>query len=144
MTSDGDALAQRVAEALYPRDVVANDLRMQIEEVREGYGRISMAVTGMMLNGLNVAHGGYIFTLADTAFAYACNSRNQATVAQHAQISFISPAQAGETLTAEAKELSQTGRSGLYDVTVHAGDGRLVAAFRGASRAVKGETAPGV
>ena len=144
MTTTADDLAARVAEALFPRDVVANDLNMRIEDIGEGRARISMLVTPKMMNGLNVAHGGYIFTLADTAFAYACNSRNQATVAQHAQISFISPVQVGETLTAEATELSQSGRNGLYDVLVKGGDGRTVAAFRGASRSVKGPTAPGL
>ena len=140
--TERDAFAAKVAAALYPRDVTSQKLGMKIEAVGMGRARISMPVAEDMLNGHNVAHGGYIFTLADTAFAYACNSANQVTLAQHAQITFVSPGQAGETLIAEAVEITKTGRSGLYDVTVKAGDGRLVAAFRGASRTLKGYTDP--
>ncbi|MGZ0186592.1 MAG: hydroxyphenylacetyl-CoA thioesterase PaaI [Alphaproteobacteria bacterium] len=141
-TADRDAFAAKVAAALYPRDMTAQKLGMKIEAIRMGWCQISMPVTDDMLNGHGVAHGGYIFTLADTAFAYACNGDNNATLAQHAQITFVAPGQAGETLIAEAQELSKTGRSGLYDVEVRGADGRLVAAFRGASRTIKGQTDP--
>lgn len=145
MTGDAaarDAFARKVADALYARDVTAQKLGMTIEDVGMGRCRLEMKVASDMVNGHDVAHGGYIFTLADTAFAYACNGRNQVTLAQHAQITFISPGRAGETLVADARELSRTGRSGLYDITVTGDDGRLVAAFRGASRSISGQTDP--
>lgn len=137
-----DAFAAKVAAVLYPRDVTAQKLGMTIEAVGMGWCRLTMPVGETMVNGHGVAHGGYIFTLADTAFAYASNGENTVTLAQHAQITFVSPGKAGEVLTAEARELSKTGRSGLYDVDVRGEDGRLVAAFRGASRSIKGQTDP--
>ena len=140
--SERDAFAARVAAALYPRDVTAQRLGMTIEAAGMGWCRLTMPVAPEMLNGHGVAHGGYIFTLADTAFAYACNGDNRVTLAQHAQITFVSPGQAGELLIAEARELSKSGRSGLYDVEVRGAGARLVAAFRGASRTVGGQTDP--
>ena len=144
MSEERDAFAAKVAEKLYARDTTAQRLGMSLDAVTMGAATLSMTVTEDMLNGHGVAHGGYIFTLADTAFAYACNGENVATLAQHCQITFIAPGQPGERLTATATELSKTGRSGLYDVEVHGGDGRLVAAFRGASRAVSGATEEGL
>jgi acyl-CoA thioesterase len=91
-----------------------------------------------MLNGHRSAHGGMVFALADTAFAYACNSRNETTVAQSATIAFLAPAAEGDVLTAEAREVSRAGRSGVYHVSVKASDGRAVAEFTGISRAVGG------
>jgi acyl-CoA thioesterase len=90
-------------------------------------------------NGHNICHGGVIFTLADTAFAFACNSRNQNTVAQNNMITFIAPGQIGDVLTASAREVSLTGRSGIYDVRVVNQDGTLIAEMRGLSRAIKGQ-----
>jgi acyl-CoA thioesterase len=139
-----DAFAGKVAAVLYSQDITAQKLSMKIEAIRMGWCQISMRVSEDMLNGHGVAHGGYIFTLADTAFAYACNGGNNATLAQHAQITFVAPGRADEILIAEAQELSKTGRSGLYDVEVRGADGRLVAAFRGASRTIKGQTDPGL
>jgi acyl-CoA thioesterase len=98
-----------------------------------------MLVRPDMLNGHRIAHGGMIFALADTAFAYACNSRNVSTVAQQASIVFLAPAHEGERLSAEAKEQSLAGRSGVYAVTVRNGKGDTVAVFQGLSRAVGGE-----
>jgi len=144
MSEERDAFAAKVAEKLYARDTTAQRLGVSLDAVTMGAATLSMTVTEDMLNGHGVAHGGYIFTLADTAFAYACNGENVATLAQHCQITFIAPGQPGERLTATATELSKTGRSGLYDVEVHGGDGRLVAAFRGASRTVSGATEEGL
>jgi len=144
MSKERDAFAAKVADALFARDMTAQRLGMTLEVVTMGAATLSMTVTEDMLNGHGVAHGGYIFTLADTAFAYACNGENVATLAQHCQITFIAPGKQDERLTATATELSKTGRSGLYDVEVRGGDGRLVAAFRGASRTVGGATDAGL
>jgi acyl-CoA thioesterase len=109
-----------------------------IEEARQGYSRVRMLVRPDMANGHGIAHGGMIFALADSAFAYACNSRNATTVAAHASISFLSPAKVGETLVAEAEERARSGRSGVYAVRVTADDGRTVAEFQGLSREIGG------
>lgn len=101
-----------------------------------------MAVTDQMTNGHGTGHGGYIFTLADTAFAIACNSYNQRTVAQHSSITYITPVSCGDRLTAIAREQVRTGRSGIYDVRVVDQNGRHVAEFRGHSRTVKGAHLP--
>lgn len=97
-----------------------------------------MTVQDAMLNGHGICHGGFIFSLADTAFAYACNSRNELTVAQHCSIDFLRPARAGEQLTATAREVARRPRSGIYDVTVCGADGDTVALFRGLSRSRPG------
>jgi len=144
MSKERDAFAAKVADALFARDMTAQRLGMTLEVVTMGAATLSMTVTEDMLNGHGVAHGGYVFTLADTAFAYACNGENVATLAQHCQITFVAPGKQDERLTATATELSKTGRSGLYDVEVRGGDGRLVAAFRGASRTVGGATDAGL
>jgi acyl-CoA thioesterase len=110
---------------------------VEIEEVREGYARIAMILRADMLNGYAMAHGGMVFAIADTAFAYACNSRNVATVAQGASIVFVSAAREGERLVAEARELALEGRTGVYEIIVRSGE-RVVATFQGQSRAVGG------
>jgi acyl-CoA thioesterase len=97
-----------------------------------------MAVREDMLNGHRSAHGGMIFALADTAFAYACNSRNETTVAQSATIAFLAPAAAGDVLIAEAREAARSGRSGVYQVSVKTADGRAIAEFTGLSRTIGG------
>lgn len=114
-----------------------------LEAAREGYARVALDVGEAMLNGHGGLHGGVIFTLADTAFAYACNSRNEAAVAQQASIVFVSPGQSGERLVAEAVEQSVQGRSGVYTVTVRAPDGRVVAVFQGLSRMIGQKVLPG-
>ena len=111
---------------------------IEIEAAREGYASVRMLVRPDMANGHGIAHGGMIFALADTAFAYACNSRNMTAVAAHASISFLSPAKVGETLVAEAEERARNGRSGVYAVRVTADDGRTVAEFQGLSREIGG------
>jgi acyl-CoA thioesterase len=135
---DADALARAVADRLRAQEGTGKAFDIVIEEVREGYARIHMTVRADMLNGHGVAHGGMIFTLADTAFAYACNSRNVHTMANQASIVFLSPGREGERLTAEAREQAVSGRSGVYQIRVTGEDGRDVAAFQGLSRSVGG------
>lgn len=132
-----DDLAHAVASAMLSREGTGPAWGVELEAAREGYARAAMIVRPDMLNGHGTAHGGLIFALADSAFAYACNSRNQTTVAQHASISFLTPATLGERLVAEAVERGVQGRSGVYDVTVRADD-RLVAVFQGLSRTIGG------
>jgi acyl-CoA thioesterase len=134
-----DARARAVATHLLSREGAGPAWGIEIEDAREGYARIAMMVRADMLNGHRIAHGGMIFALADTAFAYACNSRNVSTVAQQASIVFLAPAHEGERLIAEAKEQSLAGRCGVYAVTVRNGKGDTVAVFQGLSRAVGGE-----
>jgi acyl-CoA thioesterase len=111
---------------------------IEIEEARDGYARIRMKLRPDMLNGHGIAHGGMIFALADTAFAYACNGRNLRTVAAQASIVFLDAARAGEVLVAEAREQATAGRSGVYIVSVRTEDGRAVAEFQGLSRTLGG------
>ena len=136
--SDADALARRIADTLLSREGTGPSWGVEIEDAREGYARIRMTLRDDMLNGHRIAHGGMIFALADTAFAYACNSRNESTVAQNASISFLAPANAGEVLVAEAREASRSGRSGVYQVSVRGADGRVIAEFTGLSRTIGG------
>ena len=111
---------------------------IEIEEAREGYARIRMILRADMLNGHGMAHGGMIFSLADTAFAYACNSRNAASVAAQASIIFLDAAKAGEVLIAEAQEVALAGRAGVTHVSVRGADGRTIALFQGYSRTLGG------
>lgn len=112
-------------------------LEIQFEEVRPGYAKLKMAVRSYMLNGFKSCHGGFITTLADTAFAYACNTYNNATVASGLRMDFIKPASKGDVLTAEAKEISLSGRTGIYDVSVYDQDHQLIALMRGNSYRLK-------
>jgi len=134
-----DAMARAVADALLSSEGTGPVWGIEIEEAREGYARISMRVRKDMLNGHGIAHGGMIFALADTAFAYACNSRNVSTVAQQASIVFLASAREGDRLTAEAQEQSLVGRSGVYVIGVRNQKGENIAAFQGLSRSVGGE-----
>ena len=143
MTNAADALARRVAEHMLAQEGTGPHWGIAIEETREGYARISMVVRADMLNGHRIAHGGMIFALADTAFAYACNSRNVSTVAQQASIAFLAPAKEGARLVAEAREEAVAGRSGAYVVTVRTAEGENIAVFQGLSRAVGGTMLPG-
>lgn len=133
------ALAEAVADSMWSRDRATQALGMRIEAIRPGYARISMPVREDMLNGHHICHGGLIFTLADTAFAYACNSYNKNTVASACHIDFLAPGREGDTLQAEAVEQSASGRTGVYDVTVRDGEGRTLALFRGKSYRISGE-----
>ena len=131
--------AEKSAAAMWSTDTASQSLGMRIDHIAPGAADLSMVVTAAMLNGHGIAHGGYIFTLADSAFAFACNSYNQTTVAQQNQITYLSPGQPEERLTATAREVSRSGRSGIYDVTVTGEDDRVVALFRGLSRSIKGQ-----
>jgi acyl-CoA thioesterase len=128
------ALARKVAETLLSREGTGPAWGLVLEEAREGYARVSMEIVA----SIGTAHGGMIFALADTAFAYACNSRNETTVAQSASITFLAPAKFGERLIAEATEQALAGRTGAYRVSVRTEDGRVIADFLGASRTIGG------
>jgi acyl-CoA thioesterase len=137
--SDEDTLASRVARAMLAAEGTGPAWGLEIEEAREGYARVRMAVTAAMLNGHGTAHGGLIFSLADSAFAYACNSRNLRSVAAQASIVYLEPAREGDVLIAEAEERALVGRSGVCNVSVRSVDGRAIAEFTGFSRSVGGE-----
>lgn len=132
------ALAERVAQGMFERDSASRALGMTLDAVRPGYARLSMRIRSDMLNGHGSCHGGFLFTLADSAFAFACNSRNEATVAAAGHIEFLRPAWEGDVLSAEGMERTLAGRSGVYDVTVVDQEGRTVALFRGRSSRVRG------
>ena len=142
--ADPQALAEEVAAAMWSRDRATNALAMQILGVKPGYAMMSMPVRADMLNGHHICHGGYIFTLADSAFAYACNSYNKNTVASACHIDFLAPAREGDILQAEAVERSLSGRTGVYDVTVRTRGGKTIALFRGKSYRISGEVIDGL
>ena len=133
-----DRLARQVAETMLAREGTARVWGVIIEEARKDYARVRMIVRAEMLNGHGTTHGGMIFALADTAFAYACNSRNDTTVAQQASILFLAAAHEGDVLVAEACEDARAGRSGAYSVKVYTEDGRPIAHFQGLSRMIGG------
>jgi acyl-CoA thioesterase len=123
---------------MYADDAASRALGIEIVDVGPGRATATMRVTEQMLNGHRIAHGGYVFLLADTAFAFACNTYNQRTVAAGCDIVFVDAGQAGDELTAEAVERVRSGRSGVYDVTVRRADGSVVAELRGRSRTIAG------
>ncbi|MGH8516832.1 MAG: hydroxyphenylacetyl-CoA thioesterase PaaI [Panacagrimonas sp.] len=132
-------LARRSAAAMWASDQVAQTMGMRLEEMGPGYARISMRVRKDMLNGFATCHGGIMFTLADSAFAFSCNSRNEATVAASCSVDFLRQVREHEQLTAISRERLLSGRTGIYDVTVIDEAGQPVALFRGKSARVKGE-----
>ncbi|MCC0039492.1 MAG: hydroxyphenylacetyl-CoA thioesterase PaaI [Brucellaceae bacterium] len=134
-----EEVARRSAEAMWSKDAASKWLGAALDDVGPGTARMSMTVEKHHTNGHDICHGGYIFTLADSAFAFACNSYNRIVVAQHNVITFIAPGKRGDRLTADAREVARYGRSGIYDVRVTDQDGRLIAEFRGASRAIDGK-----
>ncbi len=135
---DANELAKRVAHAMLAAEGTGPAWGLKIEEVREDYARVSMVVRADMLNGHGFAHGGMIFALADSAFAYVCNGANHASMAAQASIVFLDKVREGETLVAEAKEVAREGRAGVTRVAVRAGDGRTIAEFTGYSRTLGG------
>ena len=137
-------LAQAAADAMWSRDNAAQALGMAIVQVAPGSAQLTMVVRSDMVNGHNICHGGMIFSLADTAFAYACNSYNKNTVASACSIDFLAPAKEGDLLHAEAIEQSQAGRTGVYDITVRTQTGKAVALFRGKSYRIQGEVIAGL
>ena len=138
---DAQALAELAGKAMYDRDPASQALGMRLNEIRPGYALMTMEVRNDMLNGHQTCHGGYIFMLADSAFAFACNSHNQNTVGAGCTIDYIAPGREGEMLVAEAIEQALTGKTGVYDVKVSNQDGRLIALFRGKSHRVAGMVA---
>lgn len=135
---DANELADRVARQMLAGEGTGPAWGIKIEEARQNYARISMVVRAEMLNSHGIAHGGMIFALADTAFAYACNGANQATVAAQASIVFLDKARKDETLVAEASEVAHEGRAGVTRVSVRCTDGRPIAEFTGYSRTLGG------
>ncbi|MFD9127743.1 hydroxyphenylacetyl-CoA thioesterase PaaI [Kitasatospora sp. NPDC059571] len=139
-TDIGPAIAgnSRIA-ALYERDRTCQELGITLDEVSTGRARMGMRITAAMVNGHGIAHGGYLFLLADAAFSYACNSYGPVTVAQGAQVTFLAPAAVGDDLVAEAVERTRSGRQGIYDVSVRRTTGQVVAEFRGQSVTLAGK-----
>jgi len=132
-------LARRCGESMYANDHASQGLGIRIEAIGPGFARMSMRVRRDMLNGYGTCHGGFLFTLADSAFAFACNSRNDATVAAGCSIEFLRPGREGEMLIATAQERALSGRTGIYDTAVVNEGGETIAVFRGKSARVKGE-----
>jgi acyl-CoA thioesterase len=135
---EAQALAERVAAGMYERDRASQAMGMQIAAIGPGYAELTMTVRADMLNGHAICHGGFIFTLADSAFAFACNSYNLTTVASGCAIDFVAPAREGDLLAAMARERSVSGRTGVYDIEVTNQRGETVAYFRGKSYRIKG------
>ena len=136
-----DDLARACADAMWKEDDASSGLGMKITNIGPGRATLTMKVQPHMVNGQRIAHGGFIFTLADSAFAFACNSHNQKAVAAQGDITFIKPGKLGDTLVATAREISRCGRSGIYDVRVTVDDD-VIAEFRGHSRNISGTWLP--
>ncbi len=137
--ADAQLLAERVAVAMFARDRASRAMGMRVESVGPGRAELTMKVRADMLNGHATCHGGFIFTLADSAFAFACNSGNMTTVASGCSIDFMAPAREGDVLTAIGEERSTSGRTGVYDIEVRNQHGETVALFRGKSHRIKGQ-----
>ena len=142
--SDDDRKAQEIAKRMMAAEGTSPQWNLEYEDGGVGWARVSFVITEEMLNGHHNAHGGMIFSLADSAFAYACNSRNQIAVGYNATITFLSPGKLGERLTATADEVARGGLSGCYTVLVKGEDDRTVAVFQGLSRASRRPVLDGV
>jgi acyl-CoA thioesterase len=140
-TLSPDDLARACADAMWKEDDASKGLGMEITEIGPGRATLTMTVRPEMVNGQRIAHGGFIFTLADSAFAFACNSHNDRAVAAQGNITFLRPGKLGDKLVATAREISRSGRSGIYDVRVTAGE-TVIAEFRGHSRTIPGTWLP--
>src|SRR3982075_4067667 len=136
-------MARACADAMWQEDAASKGLGMEIVEIKPGQATMAMTVKPHMVNGQRIAHGGFIFLLADSTFAFACNSHNERAVAAQCNMSFILPGKLGDRLIATAREISRTGRSGIYDVRVTVDD-TVIAEFRGHSRTIGGAWLPGV
>ena len=136
-----DDIARACAQAMWNEDDASKGLGMEILEVKPGRATLAMTIQPHMVNGQRIAHGGFIFTLADSAFAFACNTHNERVVAAEGNITFIRPGKLGDRLVATGCEISRNGRSGIYDVTVTSGD-TVIAEFRGHSRSIGGTWLP--
>ncbi len=137
--SDEDRLAEVAARAMWAEDSASRGLGMQLTRVTAGTARLCMTIQPSMTNGHGICHGGYIFLLADSTFAFACNSRNQRCVAAGAEVHFLAAVSTGDLLTAEATEVQRAGRSGIYDIRVNNQRDELVAVFRGRAATIKGQ-----
>jgi acyl-CoA thioesterase len=140
-TLSPDDLARACADAMWKEDDASKGLGMAIVEIGPGRATLTMTVKAEMVNGQRIAHGGFIFTLADSAFAFACNSHNDRAVAAQGDITFLRPGKLGDKLVATAHEISRSGRSGIYDVRITVGD-LVIAEFRGHSRTIGGTWLP--
>jgi acyl-CoA thioesterase len=143
MSTDAQAAAEAAATAMFAGDRASQALGMRVTGVRPGWARVSMRVRADMVNGHGMCHGGLIFALADSAFAFACNSHNHRTVAAAASIDFLASAAEGDELAAEAQELWRTRRNGIYEITVTRQDGTRIALFRGRSHQLDGKVVEG-
>jgi acyl-CoA thioesterase len=139
MTRTAQDLAQATCEAMFKNDYMAQHMGIKITQIAPGFATGTMTITKEMLNGHGMTHGGATFSLADTVFAYACNTYNKNTVASGCDITYSGPSHEGDVLTAVANETLLMGRSGIYDITISKQDGTVVALFRGRSRTIKGE-----
>ncbi|WP_096701808.1 hydroxyphenylacetyl-CoA thioesterase PaaI [Magnetospirillum sp. 15-1] len=137
------ALAERVGAAFSERDSASRLLGIELDEIRPGFARLSMTVTGDMLNGVGICHGGLTYTLADTAFAYACNSYNRVAVALSCTVTYPAAGRQGDRLIAECREIHRKGRNGTYDCTVTTQSGEVIALFRGQCRILEGHIVEG-
>lgn len=136
-----DDIARACAQAMWNEDDASKGLGMEILEIKPGRATLAMTVQPHMVNGQRIAHGGFIFTLANSAFAFACNTHNERVVAAQGNITFIRPGKLGDRLVATGREISRSGRSGIYDVTVRSGD-TVIAELRGHSRSIGGTWLP--
>ena len=139
---DTTALARACADAMWREDAASRGLGIELIAIAPGEASLGMAVSASMANWHDTCHGGFIFLLADTAFGYACNSRNQRMVGQYCTITYLNPAKRGEKLIARAVERQREGRSGIYDVAVTREDGTEIAEFRGHARSMAGHILP--
>ncbi len=137
-TMNEQKLAEACAAAMWAADDASAGLGMKLLRVSRGKSEVSMPITQSMVNGHNTCHGGFIFALADSAFAFACNTYNQRCVAQSCHITYTAPSMLGDRLLARAREVSRAGRSGIYDVEITREDGTKIAEFRGLCRTIKG------
>jgi acyl-CoA thioesterase len=135
---DPQALAEAVRQRMFANDAASQAMGMQIEAVGPGFARISMTVRADMLNGFKICHGGLITTLADSAFAFGCNSHNEMTVASGIVVDFLAPAHEGDRLVAECHEVARTGKTGVYDIKVTNQHHRTIVVMRGRSHTLKG------
>ena len=139
---EAQRLAERAAAAMFERDRASQALGMRVSSVRPGFSQVTMPVRADMVNGHGICHGGLLFALGDSAFAFACNSHNETTVAAAAAIDFLAAARAGDELTAEARELWRTKRNGLYEIVIFNQRGERLALFRGRSYRIDGQVVP--
>jgi acyl-CoA thioesterase len=143
MSMTANELATAVGEQMFASDVASREtMGMQLLDCKPGYARMSMEIKALHLNGHKICHGGFIFTLADSTFAFACNSHNKVAVAAGCSIEFLKPGQLGDVLTCEGVEQTLSGRHGIYDMKVSNQNGEVIAMFRGKSAQIQGTVLP--